>query len=246
MPQPLEKSSELIARINAMIWSALDEAEIADLEREIALIERAGFYSQAKQLEGMLAGLHGDSEEVHRKFNAALLSSGYDKVVRTNYAQALANLHHLREAVEQLILAVEQAPDDINLLWLARKIYEDAYYVDGAERLTEQLCLLGQENRISVDMTNKLVRMRELLDEAGANWQDVSERIEQASSALLPLGLRVASISESFSECTALLEFNIKGDIDVVLQAEEAIHQTIAKQPYSPADKMMAFACFPV
>ena len=87
--------------------------------------------------------------------------------------------------------------------------------------------------------------MRQLLEGAGASWREVSARIELASSVLLSLGVRTSSITESFSESAALLEFNIRGDVDLAMRAEEAIHRAVADQPYSPADKMLAFTCVP-
>lgn len=245
MPHPIEKASELIDRINAMIFAAPGEDALRQLEHEISQVERAGCYSQAKQLQGMLAGIRGDADEVHRKFNAALMSSGNSSLVRENYAQALANLHRFGEAVEQIELAVEQAPDNLGLLLAAQEICENAYHVDRAEQLIEQIRRLGQEERISPEKATKLVRMRQLLEEAGATWMEVSARIELASSILLSLGARVSSITESFSESTALLEFNIRGDLDLAIRAEDAVHRAVADQPYSAADKMLAFTCVP-
>lgn len=246
MAQPLEKASQLVRDINAMIPFPRDGARIEAIEREVALIEKNGFVFQAKQLQGMLAGIRGDAEGVRTKFKAALCVSGNNIVVRKNYAQALANLHCLREAVEQIDTAVEQSPDDIDALTMATTIHEHAYDPAGADQMIERIAKLGKIDCILKKTRQGIEAKHQMLANSGASWQEVAERIELAGKIIRSLGLSSPSLTETSMDDSFLLEFTIVGSPKTAALTEAAIHQAIAEQPFSPADRMVAFACLPL
>lgn len=222
------------------------EDKLAPIEREISLIEKAGCYSQAYLLQGMLAGLRGDSEMVHKKFTAALRASGNDRVIGINYAQALTNIRHLREAIDQINSVISRYPDDIDALDLALKIHMDAYDAIGAAKVIDTLARLGQGERIPSDTGDKIVYFRDLMEENGIQWEDVAERIELASDVLRSQGVSGPFVSEISSCHGVFMEFGLHGDLESAFHAEDAIHKAIANRPYSSADRFISFACAPL
>lgn len=243
MPVPQQKSSKVIDEINAMIENGADEARIDAIRNEIRSIEKAGMYSDAKQLEGMLAGLLKNEQEVRKKFNAALMHSGNDPIIRLNFGRALSNVGCMQDSVKEIDVVREQCPDDIDVLLAAFELHKNAYDVEGCFEICEQIDRLGMHDRITPDQLDKLNMRVDLLSSIEVRWQDIADRIERAFRAVFKLGLPMTRIAESIMSDSILMEFEIVGSIDDALRAERAIHEAIAAQPYSPADKLIAFAC---
>lgn len=245
MPIAQPKTSLLIDEINSMVESGPDEGRILTIQREIDLLERSGFYADAKQLEGMLAGLRKDEEGVRNKFRAAVITSSRDPLVRTNFAHALSNVRCLTEAVQVIDEVCDEYPDDVNILLAALEIHESAYDLQGCLQLIQKINQLGMDNRVSAAKLEKLQEMALALEGRNVAWTDLAERIERASKVILRSKLRFHTIEETISSDEIFCEFGIIGSMEDAIFMERAIHQEIAMQPYSPADSILSFACLP-
>jgi len=244
MPTPLPKTNQLVQEINAMILHPRNEARLEEICAEAKRLEQVSYY-QAKQIEGMVAGMRGDSKTTRTKFNAALISSGNDFTVRVNFAQALANLHCVREAAEHIRAAVELAPDNIEVVLLALNIHRRCFDIEMSEHFFTRMSQLGAEEKIPSDTRVFIDEERDKLDLAGTTWQEVSERIEQAAEVLFARGLTSSGYETTFTDSGVLFGFFIFGDATTVADAERAIHEKIAALPFSKADLLISFCCMP-
>lgn len=222
-----------------------DESELSELEREVAVIEKAGLCAQAWMLQGMIAGLKQDSQKVHQKFEAALRASGNDPAVLVNYVQALANLKELRDAVDLVDDISDHYPDDLSILELALRVYRDSFHVNGQRKIMDRLHLLGADSKIPDGLHSRVDRLEWRMETAGANWEQVVERLKSAAQALHKINVVPLTIAEEFTEDGMYLEFEIRGDFGMAYEAEKTIHEAIANLPYSPADRLISFGCIP-
>lgn len=245
MTLPAEKALALIDEINSMIPFDGSEERLTSLETQIAAIERAGCSYQAWLLQGMIAALRGDVETVHAKFRAALRASGDELIVSLNYAQALCNLRHLREAIVQVDSIIPHAPDDLCILNLALNAHLEAYDVLGTERIVEMITRLGAEDTIAPDLEGKLMYLKSEMENSDVKWLDVAQRIELVTGVLQSMGVFGGTMNEECIDHGIHLEFEVRGDLDTAYRAENAIHIAIASQPYSSADRFISFACAP-
>lgn len=239
---PQDKANELIHFINAMLLDGIDHARLEDIRSEADKLEKFGAYVDAKRVKGMIAALSGDVKEVDRHFNAAVMASGKDVVVLIDYAAALGNIHYHARAIDVIDEAVHRTPDDLDALNLSLKIHSDAFDVDGTRNIAEQLDKLGQPNNDPI-LFAKLNAVESIQSVQGTSWRQMSERIELVADTLHKLGLTPRVCTEIQSDGVMLYEFNLDADIATVMAAENAVHEAIANQPFSPADRAIAFSC---
>lgn len=245
MPLPQEKTSQLIDEINSMVGKELTEDFLRDIAHGIHVLEKSGFYADAKQLEGMVAGLRKDVAGVHAKFHAALTNSGGASHIKANYAHALANAKLFREAVGVIDELVHQTPDDPESIRTAFEIHMGAYDYEGCQHCLELLRRLGREDLVSETLHTKLAEITEVMESSGATWNQVSERLETAYKVLIDQEIHVPRFAELFSEDMIHVELDVVGGIETAVLAEKLIHQKIASLPYSPADSILSIACLP-
>lgn len=248
MPRPEEKAAALVSDINAMINESYNPTRLDEIKRQIRLVEAGGFYSDAKQLEGMIAGLEGNGQEVHSKFHAAITCASIDRIdIRINYARALANAQWLMDAIEQVEIILDESPDDIGALKLALEFHEHAYNLGRVYSLVEMLSRLGQKDVIPFGSLQKNRHVEQVIRSSGVAWRDVAERIKLASTTVFNTGLNAIFpiTKEIATDDGFLLEFSIPGGIENAIRAEDAIHEVIAAQPYSAADSVISFTCLP-
>lgn len=228
-----------------MIYAPRDEGAIKAIEDQLQSIERVN-YSKAKQIEGMLAGLRGDTKKVRSKFNTALRSSGNDIFILVNFAQALANLHCMVEAVEYIDSAATCLPDDVELLSKAIEIHMNAYDVNGFQVYLERLNHLGFAERISQNDIQFCTDASEMMLDLGATWEQVAERLEVAAEAVFSIGMASPGFTRTIVDTGLLVEFNIFGSLENALSTEREIQARIAGLPYCAADRFISFSCAPV
>lgn len=82
-----------------------------------------------------------------------------------------------------------------------------------------------------------------ILSAANVTWQDFAGRIQIASDTLRQHGFSPANMRDSVCEEGILCLYCIDAPEDELAMAEEAIHEAIALQPYSPVDSVISFGC---
>lgn len=127
-----------------MVVKKLDERRLQAILDEAGVIAQSGFYAEAKQIEGMVAGLRKDPDTIRQKFTAALKNSGGRQLFKFNYAHAMANAGCFIEAVRLIDEAVESAPDDPGQLFDALMLHADSFNVAGCHRILDRLNRLGK------------------------------------------------------------------------------------------------------
>lgn len=245
MPVALEKSSQIIDEINSMFGKKIDGCRLQSILDEAAVIERSGFYAEAKQIEGMVAGLRKDPKMVHQKFGAAIKSSGGGIVFKVNYAHAMANTGSFVEASRLMDEAAASAPDDIDTQLTAVKLYADALNIEGCDRVMGQLIRLGVAERLDPDVLEKIDDIRSTLSVCEVNWVDLARRIEFVYQIIIEAGTSPLYLGESFSHDGIYVEFGLDGDVDVAMRVENLIHEKIAALPFSAVDHVVSFGCVP-
>jgi len=241
-PTPLKKANELIESINEMVFGGANNDRIEEIVTAANKMKEIGQYTDAYNVLGMIAALHADSGEVDRLFTAAIRSGGRVPWTLGNYATALSNLDRHGDAVRIIDEVVELAQDDLSVIKKAIKLHQEAFDIDGVRELMARCKALGHPI-VDLTMENQLGLIEELMAEHNVMWPDVASRIELASGVLHQFGL-VPQNSQKIDEDSILVyEFRIKGDVDSVSRAENAINDAIAEKPYSHVDDFLYFTC---
>lgn len=252
MPNLKSKSSELIERINRAIMElgeapekSLIDALVLNIEPEISKLEKAGRTYEARQAQGMLAALKCDVVAVRRLFSAADRISGGLPDILYNYSHALNNLYLYREAKDVIERALDKCPSEPQYLKTAVETCYSLFDFAGARAFMEKLRLLGKDACLSDGMASYCDRKESLLIKSGADGKEARQRIELAVNVVHESEIHSVFLEEILNEDSILYRFGILADSDVAMKVEGAIQRAIANQPYSPADRLLAFSCVP-
>jgi len=120
MPSPLEKSTDLLNRVNALAGTPdLDELQLARLRREAESL-KAHDAQGAFSVLGILSCLQRDIPAMRQQHEMACKLAGGDRYLNacTHYAISLMNAGLAWEAMEQAHKVWEARPDDLSALGL--------------------------------------------------------------------------------------------------------------------------------
>lgn len=241
-PTPLAKANKLIESINEMLFDGVNNERLEEIIADTAKMKDIGLYTDAYNVLGMIAALHGDSAEVDRLFEAAMRSGGREPFTLGNYAAALNNLDRKADAVKIIDEKLDMAPDNLNVIKTAIEFHREAYDIDGVRELMARCETLGQPI-IDSDMEHELNKVEALMKNHNVIWSDVASRVELASSVLHRLGLSPRLSQEAIDDGILVHNFKIDGDVESVSRAESAMNDAIAEEPYSAVDSFLYFSC---
>lgn len=222
-----------------------DQRRLQAILDEAGVIAQSGFYAEAKQIEGMVAGIRKDQETVRQKFSAALKCSGGEQLFKLNYAHAMANAGSFIEAVRLIDEAIESVPDDPAQLMRALELHADSFNLDGCKRILDQLTRLGVVDRVKPDLLDKIEDIEIALSPYDIHWEQIAERLEFVYRLIVQAGTHPLYIAESFSSDSVHVEFGLAADINAAIRVENLIHEKVAALPFSEVDRILSFGCFP-
>lgn len=245
---PAKKANDLIDQINLMIETSVDDLKLGKIRREANKLKDSGFFVESTQVLGMLAAFQGDADEVDRLFSAAKRASGNDSLIILNHSVSLLNLRSFRKAVEVAAKACERSPDDVTILFESLRINIESFNVESAMELVDLLKRLGKDvEKMDDTFIPKLAARIDVMQESKASWEEICDRISLASGVLSKRGFppMMCPIREMVGDGAMLYEFSVPTDAAGAAEAEDAILNAIAGQPYSRADKAIVFYCVP-
>ena len=155
---PASKVSDLIEKLASIaIADSVNEFEVARIQREarrLLKVDAAG----AHTVLGCVAALKGDAATVRKHHDNALRLSSH-VYVSYNYAVSLSLLEENEDALEVVVGALKQSPDDLELLGYAIRLALQSGHIAKAN----SLC--GQWAHLVPDRPNELAyRANELAD----------------------------------------------------------------------------------
>lgn len=239
---PLRKANQLIESINEMVMDGVNKERVDEIVDDANKMKEFGQYTDAYNVLGMVAALHGDLPEVDRLFTAAIRSGGRESWTLCNYAAALSNLNQSTEAVKIIDEVVDMSPDDLYVIHAAIKYHREAYDIDGVQELINRCVTLGQ-SFVDPMMERDLKILKSLMVEHNVTWLEMASRIELGASALRRLGLQSLHDREAIGNEFMFYEFRIDADVNSVAMAESAINDAIAEEAYSPVDDFLYLTC---
>lgn len=241
-PTPLEKGMALIKEINAMVRNGVDHGRLNEIEIEAKKLESSNFVS-AKRVLGVIAGMRGDINEIEKQFKAALNAGGWEAVTVTNYATALSNTGNLIDAMKLIDEAVNACPMNTEIITKAVSIHATAYDQDGTERHLEALHRLGCELDFAEKIMHVTATANEIIISAGATVEQACERIRLAMRAIIGACGILPDMEALIHDGVLMQQFMLDTDAETAMQAESAMLNAIADQPFTPVDNVMYFSC---
>ena len=242
MPIPQEKATQLVGEINSMIQHGVNEASLRSISEEADRLEEIDFIS-AKRVKGMVASLKFDRARVKTEFEEAL-ACGWNPVVYSDYASALANMYDFVPAVEMIKNSLSISPGDVSLLNTALMLHLEAYNIDGSRSVIHELQKLGEMDGDSiVEYEHQLLAIAAILDGAGVTWQAVCERILLASESLIPYELALLRRVPVVDEDGISYYFILNASVDIASEAASKMLDAIADVPFSEVDRVISFSC---
>lgn len=203
-------------------------------------------YNEAKMAYGMIAAIKGDVDGVYRQFNAAIMNSGHDPQVLSNFSAALLNIQKTKDAIAAMDKAIEVAPDDPNFLFIAIDTNLKAFNIEGAKKFRDQLSkLIEIPHDFDESFTMKSEFISQLLEANGATWIDIANRLDFVGRELHNQENKLRFVTQSYCDDSIVFSFVLDADVEEAVKAEGLLHEKIASLPFSPADTVVAFSCEP-
>jgi tetratricopeptide (TPR) repeat protein len=200
-------------------------------------------YQEKKTILGAIAVIRHDPAEVDKQFRAAIADSGGEHIHVINYSLALSNLGKHQNAINVIDTLLTEDPSNVEYLNEAIKVYADGYYTTGLHSLIAIHDKLNVKIKHRSKKMEMLPNIEQLMSNYGADWREISSRIEFATDLLRRKGLKIKAPSEYVDDEMIHYVFNIEADLDVVIEAENTLSDELASLPYSVADSVMSFTC---
>jgi hypothetical protein len=240
-PTPLEKADELIDSINGVIAGHIGYDSLERISAEAEKLEQVN-YVAAKRVMGMIAATRGNIEEMERQFAAAIKAGGIDPLTYSNYASALANVGNMLHAVRVSDEMVAQTPDDLSAIRQAISLHFDAYDVEGTRHLIKLLEKLDGSKE-DIPTNQNMNEITEILNAAQTNWEEISERIRIATTAIAKQGKARRGQLIRLHSGRILYKFMFDENVEAIFKIESAMIDAISDEQFSPADRVIFFSC---
>lgn len=242
MPSPHLKASEFIRSINEMVDGGINNDRLEEIAAEAKKMKERGQYTDGCIVLGMIAAMRLDADEVDKQFNAAIRNGGRIPFTLTNYALVLSNLGRHIDAIKIIDEVYEQTPDDLFLIKKAISFHSDAFDVDGFHKFMARIKALDPSVDYEI-LEDQMIKVGKILEEHKVTWQDASSRVEIAYRVLQQFGMPPRFADRRLWDGIIMHKFLIHGEADSIYQAESALVDAIANQPYSPVDDFLYFSC---
>jgi hypothetical protein len=236
------KASELIDSLNLMLHSEVDSRILAEIVTEANKLKSFGMYTDACRVLGMVASIRLNIEDINKFFNAALKNSGDNVLILANYAIALSNAYQFTRAVEIIDEVVALAPGDLRVLKEALDIHVLGFDTNGIRKLMERLHLLGTED-YQVISNEKIDGIEAVFTATKTTWALVADKIGIAAMAVAKLGKRPSSEEMYIHDGVILFKFILDAPVEYVTEAESAMIDALANEPFTSADRAIYFSC---
>lgn len=234
------KASMLIDSLNEMMGVGIDVARLIDIEAEANKLKAYGMYADACNVLGMVSSLRMDINRVDKYFKAAISHTGRDIETLVNYAVALNNAYQSKRAIETIDDALESAQGDGEVIRKAINIHIAGFDAAGVRSLLKRWPQSNEcTNTTQLDLLEKY---EAAFSAVGASWEYVADRISIAASAVSSAVNRPTAEFDIY-EGVVLCRFVVDASIEDAVRAESAMIDSIANQPFNPADRAIYFSC---